>query len=169
MNNIPLKSFFTIATVILTTGFLVMCATAEVKVTPKQSTATPPQPMQVTAKLPPKTIDSLTVLLHFEFDKATLTESGIAELGKAVKFVKRYPYNKIQIDGYTDMIGTEDYNIKLSERRANVTKEYLVKNAEVKPENLTTLGHGTSDPVGDEKTEAGRAMNRRAVISIVSD
>jgi len=159
-----LNKFVILTSPILAMALLVMCSSTDVKVAPKQQT-TP----EVTTQQAPKVIDKLTVMIHFDFDKTTLTKADILELDKAVIFVKRYPDNKMTIDGYSDIVGTEDYNIKLSERRANVTKDYLVQNAGIYADNITALGHGTTDPIGDRKTEVGRAMNRRAVISIISD
>ena len=160
-----LEKFIILTSPILAMALFVMCSSTDVKVAPKQQTVTP----EVTTKQAPKVIDKLTVMIHFDFDKTTLTKADILELNKAVTFVKRYPNNKMTIDGYSDIVGTEEYNIKLSERRANVTKDYLVKNAGTKPDNITAMGHGTNDPIGDRKTEAGRAMNRRAVISMNAD
>jgi len=164
MKNVSFKRIFLSGSLVLAMASLVMCSTNEVKVAPKQQPT-----VQDTPKLQAQVIDKLTVIIHFAFDKTTLTKADILELDKAVIFVKQYPNNKMNIDGYSDIIGAEDYNIKLSERRANVTKDYLVKNAGIDPDNITTEGHGTTDPIGDRKTEAGRAMNRRAVISIISD
>ncbi|MGA2468404.1 MAG: OmpA family protein, partial [Thermodesulfobacteriota bacterium] len=93
----------------------------------------------------------------------------LKELPKAVAFVKKYPGTKIRLDGYTDSIGTDAYNMKLSEKRATAVKDYLIKEAGVDSSKITAVGHGEADPVADNKTPEGRAKNRRVEISILSD
>ena len=111
----------------------------------------------------------MTLHVLFAFDKSILTEADVKELQKAVDFVKKYPGAEIRLDGYTDYIGTDAYNIKLSERRATAVKDYLIKEAAVDSSKISAVGHGKADPVADNKTEEGRAKNRRVEISILSD
>jgi OOP family OmpA-OmpF porin len=111
----------------------------------------------------------MTLHVHFDFDKSTLTEADVKELQKAVIFVRKYPGANIRLDGYTDYMGTDAYNMKLSERRATAVKDYLIKEAGVSSSRITAAGHGKADPVADNKTEEGRAKNRRVEISILSD
>jgi OOP family OmpA-OmpF porin len=111
----------------------------------------------------------MTLQVFFDFDKNILTEADLKELPKAVAFVKKYPGAEIRLDGYTDSIGTDAYNMKLSERRATAVKDYLIKEAGVSSSKITAVGHGEADPVADNKTEEGRAKNRRVEISILSD
>ncbi len=132
-------------------------------------TPPPPPPPPAPAPKPAQVIDKMTVRVLFDFDKAILTDKDQAELKKAVAFVKKYPGAKIKLDGYTDSIGTDAYNLKLSQRRANVVKDYLMKEAGVSASNITATGHGEADPVTSNKTKEGRAQNRRTEISILSD
>jgi len=111
----------------------------------------------------------MTLETLFDFDKSTLTEADLKELQKAVAFVKKYPDANIRLDGYTDSIGTDAYNLKLSERRTAAVKDYLIKEAGVDSSKITAVGHGKADPVADNKTSAGRTKNRRVEISILSD
>jgi OOP family OmpA-OmpF porin len=120
-------------------------------------------------KAPPQVIDKMTLQVFFDFNKNTLTEADLKELPKAVDFVKKYPGAKIRLDGYTDSVGTDAYNMKLSERRATAVKDYLIKEAGVDSSKITAVGHGEADPVADNKTPEGRAKNRRVEISILSD
>ncbi len=105
----------------------------------------------------------------FDLDKSILTDADVKELQKAVAFVKKYPDANIRLDGYTDYIGTDAYNIKLSERRATAVRDYLIKEAGISSSRITAVGHGKADPVADNKTAEGRAKNRRVEISILSD
>ncbi len=142
---------------------------------PKPVPAPPPPPSPPPPSPPPppppapKVIDKMTLQVFFDFDKSTLTEATLKELQKAVAFVKKYPGAKIRLDGYTDSIGTDAYNIKLSERRAAAVKDYLIKEAGVDSSKITAVGNGEADPVADNKTAGGRAKNRRVEISILSD
>lgn len=118
---------------------------------------------------PVKVIDKMTIRAHFAFDKATLSADDMAELNKAVAFVKKYPGASIRLDGYTDSIGTDKYNMRLSAKRAEAVKNYLIKEAGVDASKITAIPHGKADPVGDNKTKKGRALNRRVEISILSE
>jgi len=129
----------------------------------------PPPPPPKPAPPAPKVIDKMTLQVLFDFDKSILTEADLKELPKAVAFVKKYPGAKIRLDGYTDSIGTDAYNMKLSERRATAVMNYLIKEAGVSSSKITAVGHGEADPVADNKTSQGRAKNRRVEISILSD
>ncbi len=105
----------------------------------------------------------------FDFDKANLTKASLSELQRAVAFVKKYPGAKIRVDGYTCNMGPDAYNLKLSERRANAVKNYLIKEAGVESSKITAFGHGKADPIADNRTRQGRAKNRRVEISILSE
>jgi outer membrane protein OmpA-like peptidoglycan-associated protein len=118
---------------------------------------------------PSRVIDKLTLQILFDTDKATITEAGQMELQKAVVFVKKYPGAKIEVEGYTDSVGPDAYNMKLSERRATAVKDYLVEEANVESSKITAVGYGEAKPVVDNKTAAGRAQNRRVEILILSD
>jgi outer membrane protein OmpA-like peptidoglycan-associated protein len=117
----------------------------------------------------PKVIDKIILHVLFDLDKSTLKPSSLDELQKAVAFVKKYPGANVRLDGYTDSLGTDAYNIKLSERRAAAVRDYLIKEAGVDSSKITAIGHGKADPVADNKTAEGRAKNRRVEVSILSD
>jgi outer membrane protein OmpA-like peptidoglycan-associated protein len=122
-----------------------------------------------TVTVKPKVIDRLTLHVNFDFDKSNVRSADDAELQKAVDFVKKYPASKISIEGYTDSIGSEAYNQRLSERRAAAVKEYLLKHGESDGTRIATSGHGESQPVADNSTEEGRFKNRRVEILILSE
>lgn len=118
---------------------------------------------------PARVIDKLTLQILFDTNKATITEAGQNELQKAVVFVKKYPGAKIEVDGHADSIGPDEYNMKLSERRAMAVKDYLIKEASIESSKITAVGYGETKPIADNKTAAGRAQNRRVEILILSD
>jgi len=103
------------------------------------------------------------IVLHnvkFEFDKSRLTVKADSLLDLVAISLKRRPDVKIEIVGHCDWIGTEAYNQKLSIQRAEAVRDYLIRNG-VKAENLTFKGYGETQPMADNRTDAGRALNRR--------
>ena len=125
----------------------------------------PPALPQPTAKI----IDKMTLRVNFDVDQAIIRPSDKAVLNKMADFVKKYPNAKIEIDGYTDNSGTEAHNRKLSEKRAEAVKEYLIKEARVDQSHISTVGRGESNPVADNKTDEGRFENRRVEILILPE
>ncbi len=99
--------------------------------------------------------------VNFEFDSATLTPEAKSKLDAAVSTLSSNVGNKrIRVVGHTDSIGSETYNQKLSERRAQAVVNYLVSQG-VDPSILISEGRGESEPIADNSTEEGRAKNRR--------
>ena len=74
---------------------------------------------------------------------------------------------RVRVVGHTDTSGTAAYNQKLSQRRAEAVKAYLVKNFSIPEARFVTVGRGAENPVADNATEDGRAMNRRTDIKVV--
>jgi len=105
-------------------------------------------------------------VLHINFDtnKADIRKADLPELQKAIDFVKKYPNTKVSLVGYTDSRGTDAYNMKLSQRRADAVKKFLVDNGHVKADMITAVGKGKADPIGDNKTKEGQFENRRVEI-----
>jgi OmpA-OmpF porin, OOP family len=81
--------------------------------------------------------------------------------------VKKYPDANIKIEGHTDSKGTEQYNQILSEERAGAVQNYLIQKGAVQRANISTVGYGELKPLADNKTEEGRAENRRVDILIM--
>jgi outer membrane protein OmpA-like peptidoglycan-associated protein len=134
-------------------------------------TAPPPPPPPAPAPEPApaparKVIDRLTIRANFDFDKSTIRKEDMADLDKAVAFVKKYPDAKVDVEGHTDSRGTDKYNQKLSERRANAVKKYLVDKGE-KSDRITAVGKGEAEPIADNKTDKGRFENRRVEVLII--
>jgi OOP family OmpA-OmpF porin len=98
--------------------------------------------------------------VNFEFDSAVLTASSTANLNEAVKIMKRHSDKKIEVAGHTDSQGNDQYNMGLSERRAQAVADYLIANG-ANAANIFVKGYGETEPVADNGTDAGRAANRR--------
>ena len=102
----------------------------------------------------------------FDFDKYALKPEGKAKLDDLVSKMAGMNLEVIIAVGYTDNIGTFEYNQKLSERRANAVKEYLVSKG-VEKNRIYTEGKSYKDPIASNKTAEGRAKNRRVEIEMV--
>jgi len=101
----------------------------------------------------------------FAFNKYDLKPEAREKLAKVSGILLAYPDLKLQVEGYTDNIGSDDYNQKLSEQRAESVRQYLVSQS-VQDANVTAAGFGKADPVADNSTDQGRAQNRRVELVV---
>jgi len=101
----------------------------------------------------------------FDFNKYTLKPGAREKLAKVSGILLSYPNLKLQVEGYTDSIGSDEYNQKLSEERADSVRGYLVSQS-VSESNVTAAGYGKSHPVADNSTNSGRAQNRRVELVV---
>jgi OOP family OmpA-OmpF porin len=99
--------------------------------------------------------------IKFDFDKADIKPIYHAELKKLGDFLKENPKAKGTIEGHTDSIGGKSYNQKLSQRRAESVRNYIIKNFGIDASRIGTKGYGFTKPVAENKTKEGRAKNRR--------
>lgn len=99
--------------------------------------------------------------VKFDFDKARIKEQSYDDIKSLADFMKQYPTTTTTVEGHTDSVGTDAYNQKLSERRADAVREVLVKRYGVSSERVSAVGYGETRPVADNATESGRAVNRR--------
>ncbi|MAT40511.1 MAG: hypothetical protein CL946_13020 [Ectothiorhodospiraceae bacterium] len=120
------------------------------------------EPIPPVISIPPKT--NLTVL--FDFDKATLRPESKPELERAIRFILQNPGRKFEISAHTDALGTEEYNLDLSERRAAAIREYLVEHG-VPADIIISKGYGESQPIADNNTPQGRQLNRRVELTVI--
>jgi len=102
----------------------------------------------------------------FDFDKSVVKPAGKAKLDDLVAKVKGINLEVIIAVGHTDSIGSDAYNQKLSVRRAEAVKAYLVSKG-IEKNRIYTEGKGEKQPVADNKTKEGRAKNRRVEIEVV--
>ena len=102
----------------------------------------------------------------FDFDKSVLKPEGKAKLGDLASKVKDINLEVIIAVGHTDSVGSDAYNQKLSVRRSEAVKAYLVSKG-IEKNRVYTEGKGEKQPVADNKTKEGRAKNRRVEIEVV--
>lgn len=105
------------------------------------------------------------IILYYTRDSADLNETDKKDLDKVVVFLKNHPDVNVFIEGHTSTLGEEDYNQKLSEKRAKGSVDYLVANG-ISASRLSAVGYGEKYPIGDNSKEEGRAKSRRVVVKI---
>ena len=113
-------------------------------------------------------IDQTLILqgVNFETGSAVLTGDAAATLDLIAQSLNGQPNSKIEIGGHTDNVGSEAYNLTLSQQRAEAVRQYLIGKG-VDAARMTTQGYGTSKPIESNATEKGRAINRRVEFKIV--
>ncbi len=104
--------------------------------------------------------------VFFDFNKATITRESYEALNQLTNFMKAQKTMVIEIAGYTDNIGTDESNLKLSQERADAIRDYLMKHG-VHNKKITAKGYGETDPVATNDTPEGRKLNRRTEIHII--
>ncbi|PID58819.1 hypothetical protein CSB45_02130 [candidate division KSB3 bacterium] len=121
------------------------------------------------------------VMAHFDFDKSTLTPEAIAALKRIGKYMRLCTDTVLEVQGHTDWIGTENYNMGLGNRRARAAVYYLVYDEGIDPARIVSSRklargiiagetYGESVPIASNETDAGRAQNRRAqFVKVVAD
>ncbi len=150
----------------------VQYATAGIGVTLQQSPPAPPPPPAppVAAPPPPPPPTKKKIVLrgvNFDFDKYNIRPDAVPILEQACKTLKDEPSIDVSCDGHTDSIGTDAYNQKLSERRANAVRQWLIK-CGIPASRLTARGFGEKNPVASNATAEGRAQNRRTELVVTN-
>jgi len=103
---------------------------------------------------------------NFETGKATLQPESYTVLDELVAYLTRKDDEKIELGGHTDNVGSAASNLKLSLDRANTVRAYLLTKG-IDPDRVTAKGYGMTQPIADNKTEDGRAINRRTEVKIL--
>jgi outer membrane protein OmpA-like peptidoglycan-associated protein len=103
----------------------------------------------------------------FDTNKSELKSGSASHLAKLAAFLNKYPDRTVIIEGYTDNTGSEDYNLNLSQRRADSVRSYLL-NQGINSTRIATSGKGESDPVAGNDSTSGRQQNRRVEVIIAN-
>jgi OOP family OmpA-OmpF porin len=125
-----------------------------------------PAPVPAPVVVPEQQKITLNADVLFDFDKYALKPDGRAELDDVVSKMQGLNLEVIIAIGHTDSIGTNEYNQKLSVRRAEAVKSYLVSKG-IAADRVYTEGKGETQPVASNKTRDGRQQNRRVEIEVV--
>lgn len=104
----------------------------------------------------------------FDFGKAYLSPKADRNVQKLAVFLEKYPNRNVLIEGHTDSVGSDEYNLDLSRRRADSVKDRLV-GAGIDPARITTVGYGKKYPAVSNDTAANRALNRRVEVIILNE
>src|SRR5690606_531437 len=106
--------------------------------------------------------------VYFDTNKSDVKGTSATTLNRLVGILKEYPDTNILVEGHTDSAGPDDYNMTLSQQRAQSVTNYLVANG-ISKGRLTTNWYGESQPKADNSTSAGKAKNRRVELAIVAN
>ncbi len=104
----------------------------------------------------------VSMRINFDFDKANIRPEEFETMHKVSEILNTYPEAKVQLSGHTDYIGTEEYNIRLSQRRIDSVMVFLISKEKISREKFyMPVGYGESRPIASNETAAGRFRNRR--------
>lgn len=122
-----------------------------------------PAPTPEPAPVPAPVKEKVTITLNVQFDtnKAIVKDKYRDDIKRVADFMKEFPDTTAAIEGYTDNIASEAYNQKLSEKRANSVRQYIIDKFGIDGSRLTAAGYGESKPIASNDTEEGRQKNRR--------
>jgi outer membrane protein OmpA-like peptidoglycan-associated protein/Tol biopolymer transport system component len=104
--------------------------------------------------------------IFFDFNKALLRSESELELERLVRFMGEYPEISVEISGHTDSEGDDEYNMKLSLKRAEAVYDYLIRKG-ISKDRLIPKGYGKTQPLATNETEEGRQINRRTAVTII--
>jgi outer membrane protein OmpA-like peptidoglycan-associated protein len=107
------------------------------------------------------------VSVLFPLNKATLTDADKQQLDQLVQTVSSLKHYAIQVQGYTDTTGPKEYNLQLSQKRADAVIRYLTSNGKVPLVRIYSMGYGESDPVAPNTSLKGRKLNRRVDLTVL--
>ncbi|WNM19604.1 OmpA family protein [Flavobacterium capsici] len=142
-------------------------ATAVLEKSSEKETTTPVQLLPEEVIITEKEV--ILKSIYFDFDKSNITAQGAKELDKLVNVMKKYPEMVIFVKSHTDSKGKDDYNLKLSEQRAQATVQYVISKG-IDKERITGKGFGSTEPkinCGKKCTDEQHAQNRRSEFLIV--
>jgi outer membrane protein OmpA-like peptidoglycan-associated protein len=104
--------------------------------------------------------------IFFDFNKSTLRPNSYKSLNSLLSTMKRYPNMAIEISGHTDNVGSMSFNQRLSDNRASVVRDFLVRNG-IEPKRVGAFGRSYRQPIASNDTPQGRQLNRRTEIKIL--
>ncbi|SBS34576.1 Outer membrane porin F precursor [Marinomonas spartinae] len=109
---------------------------------------------------------SLDMKVLFDSGKAVVKPPFYPQVKRLADFLRKYPKSHVKIEGYTDNVGNQTYNLNLSQRRASAIANVLVKTFGISPSRVEAIGHGQNNPIASNNTEAGKERNRRVVAEV---
>jgi len=107
-----------------------------------------------------------TLNVEFDYGRAVVKPKYYKDIQSVAEIMKKYPDMKIIIEGHTDNVGGKEYNLNLSQKRAEAVKKIMATKFGIKSSRLTAKGFGSSKPIEHNATAEGRQKNRRVEVSI---
>ena len=104
--------------------------------------------------------------VKFDFDKATISDGYYNDIDNLAQVMKDYPDLNVVVEGHTDSIGSDAYNKKLSQKRANAVKQYMVGKDGIDANRIKAIGFGEEKPIASNDTDEGRLQNRRVEAAV---
>lgn len=132
---------------------------------PAQPAAAPIEPAPVVTGKPEPAMVTMERVVNFDFDRSEIRSDAKTTLDVLIDDIEMHQAHRIEIDGHTCFIGTEEYNQGLSERRADEVRRYLMAHG-VDGKLITTRGHGETQPVYGNQSQETRCLNRRAEVKV---
>ncbi|HRY36155.1 MAG TPA: OmpA family protein, partial [Smithellaceae bacterium] len=102
-----------------------------------------------------------TLDVKFDLDKAIIKKGYYGDIDNLVSVMKQYPETNVALEGHTCSLGSDAYNKRLSQRRADAVKQYMVEKGGIEANRLNAIGYGEERPIASNATEEGRRQNRR--------
>ena len=104
-------------------------------------------------------------MIHFDFNKQNIKKIYVPLLDQNIAYLNEHSSSPIIVEGHTDYMGSDAYNQKLSEKRANAVRDYLIQKG-IASSRIQVVGYSEHRPIADNKTAEGQAMNRRSEMEV---
>lgn len=151
------------------TSYTLTCEGAGGVATSAANVAVTVPPPVVVPKAAAKLCSPTVIDIQFDTNKSDIKPQYQDELKTLADFLKEFPNAKGVIEGHTDSVGDKASNMKLSQRRADSVRSYLIKTFGIAPERIKAEGYGPTKPVADNKTKEGKAKNRRIEANFICE
>ena len=138
---------------------------------PEEPVEAPLEPVPAAEPTPGMYKYCVTMNIQFDIDRAEIRPEFHGEVAKVGDFMKKHPTTTAIIEGHADEVGSDQYNLELSQKRAAAVVAYLLQEFGIEPGRVVAKGYGKTKPIADNSTDAGRQKNRRieAVIDCAFD
>ncbi len=117
--------------------------------------------------IPVEEVARIELEVQFDFDQSVVKPEYFSEIEELAQFMSQYSDVVVELEGHTDSVGTDAYNLGLSDRRANAVRQVLIDRYSVGAGRITARGFGEARPATSNDTDAGRAQNRRVITVVV--
>ncbi|MBT8146691.1 MAG: OmpA family protein, partial [Gammaproteobacteria bacterium] len=117
--------------------------------------------------IPVEEVARIELEVYFDFDQSVVRPQYFDEIQEVADFMEQYDDVVVELEGHTDSMGSEEYNLGLSQRRADAVRQVLIDRFDIQGSRVSATGFGESRPIATNDTAAGRQQNRRVITVIV--